>query len=159
MAHRGARVKVKNASRFSYDYPRPALTVDIAIVTREANSRVLLIKRKNEPFAGKWALPGGFVEENEPLADAARRELQEETGAKVLALEQLYTAGDPGRDPRGWTVSVAYLAQVDPKTIKAKAADDAAAVRWFRLDELPDLAFDHAILLSRARARLLDRSA
>jgi 8-oxo-dGTP diphosphatase len=132
--------------------------VDLVIATREARPRVLLIRRGKEPFAGSWALPGGFVDENERLADAARRELEEETGVKVHDLEQLYTAGDPGRDPRGWTVSVVFLARADPKKLKAKAADDAADVKWFALDDLPPLAFDHAMILGRARARLADRA-
>ncbi len=140
-----------------YDYPRPALTVDVAIVTREAVPRVLLIRRKKEPFAASWALPGGFVEENERLSDAARRELLEETGVTACDLEQLYTAGDPGRDPRGWTVSVVYLAQVEPNAVKPIAADDAEAVGWFALSALPQLAFDHAALLARVNARLADR--
>lgn len=144
---------------FRYDYPRPALTVDVVAATREPRPRVLLIKRGKDPFAGAWALPGGFVEAGETLAAAARRELKEETGAEVGDLEQLYTAGDPGRDPRGWTVSVVFLARVDAKKIKAKAADDAAEVGWFPLDALPDLAFDHAMILSRARTRLADRTA
>jgi 8-oxo-dGTP diphosphatase len=143
--------------KFSYDFPRPALTVDVVICTREAQPRALLIKRKGDPFAGRWALPGGFVDEGETLADAARRELKEETGVAVEELEQLYTAGDPGRDPRGWTVSVAFLARGDAKKLKAKAADDAADVGWFPLDELPALAFDHAMILQRARTRLEDR--
>ena len=147
------------AGLFSYDYPRPALTVDLAVITREVRPRVLLIRRKKEPFAGSWALPGGFVDEGERLVDAARRELEEETGVSVADFEQLYTAGDPGRDPRGWTVSVVYLAQVDPDELKPVAADDAEAVSWFALDELPELAFDHAMILARARARLLDRMA
>lgn len=144
--------------RFSYDYPRPALTVDIAIVTRELRPRVLLIRRKKDPFAGSWSLPGGFVEENERIPDAARRELVEETGVVVTDLEQLYTVGDPGRDPRGWTVSVAYLAQVHPSEVKPVAADDAEAVGWYLLDELPTLAFDHEMILGRVRARLADRA-
>ena len=144
--------------KHTYEYPRPALTVDVAIVTREAKPRVLLIRRKKDPFAGSWALPGGFVDENERLADAARRELVEETGVEGADLEQLYTAGDPGRDPRGWTVSVAYLAQVAPDAMKPVAADDAAEVGWWALDALPPLAFDHAMLLRRVRARLVDRA-
>ncbi len=151
-------MSAKGGQKHTYEYPRPALTVDVAIVTREARPRVLLIQRKKDPFAGSWALPGGFVEENERLADAARRELVEETGVTVADLEQLYTAGDPGRDPRGWTVSVAYLAQVDPDAVKPVAADDASAVGWFALEELPPLAFDHAMLLTRVRARLADRA-
>jgi 8-oxo-dGTP diphosphatase len=149
----------KRAKKHGYDYPRPALTVDLVLATREARPRVLLIKRKKDPFAGKWALPGGFVDEGEALAQAARRELEEETGTTVEEMEQLYTAGDPGRDPRGWTVSVAYLCRVDANQLKPTAADDAAAVDWFPLDELPELAFDHAMLLGRARTRLADRSA
>jgi 8-oxo-dGTP diphosphatase len=143
--------------KHTYDYPRPALTVDVAVVTREPRPRVLLIRRKHDPFAGTWALPGGFVDENEPLASAACRELEEETGVTGAILEQLYTSGDPGRDPRGWTVSVVYLAQVEPGAVKPVAADDAAEVNWFPLDEPPELAFDHAKLLSRVRVRLADR--
>ena len=145
--------------KFSYEYPRPALTVDAVLVTREECPRVLLIRRKGEPFAGSWAFPGGFVNEGEKLIDAARRELHEETGVEVGDVEQLYTAGDPGRDPRGWTVTVAYLARVDPAALKPVAADDAAEVGWFPLDALPPLAFDHAMILARARARLTDRAA
>ncbi|HEY1189147.1 MAG TPA: NUDIX hydrolase [Gemmata sp.] len=152
-------MSTKGDLKHTYEYPRPALTVDVAIVTREAQPRVLLIQRKKDPFAGSWALPGGFVEENERLPDAARRELVEETGVSVADLEQLYTAGDPGRDPRGWTVSVVYLARVEADAVKPIAADDAAAVGWFALDEVPALAFDHAMLLGRVRARLADRSA
>lgn len=152
-------MSTKSDQKYSYEYARPALTVDVAIVTREARPRVLLIRRAKDPFAGSWALPGGFVDENERLADAARRELVEETGVTAADLEQLYTAGDPGRDPRGWTVSVAYLAQVDPAALKPVAADDAQEVGWWPLDELPALAFDHAMLLARVRARLTDRGA
>src|SRR5581483_3671318 len=143
--------------KFTYDYPRPALTVDVVIVTREARPRVLLIRRRKDPFAGKWAFPGGFVDENERLADAARRELREETGADVGEVEQLYTAGDPGRDPRGWTVTVAFLARVGADQLKPVAADDADAVGWFPVDGPPPLAFDHAMILARARARIADR--
>lgn len=148
----------KRVAKHTYDYPRPALTVDLVLVSREARPRVLLIRRGNEPFAGAWALPGGFVNEGESLADAARRELHEETGVTVGDLEQLYTAGDPGRDPRGWTVSVAYLVRVNIETLTPRAGDDAAAVGWHRLDKLPPLAFDHGMILGRAKARLADRA-
>jgi 8-oxo-dGTP diphosphatase len=148
-----------SAKKFTYDYPRPALTVDVAVVTREDRPRVLLIRRAKDPFAGSWALPGGFVDQNERLTDAARRELVEETGVNVGDLEQLYTAGDPGRDPRGWTVSVAFLARVDADAVQAKAADDADDANWFPLDELPPLAFDHGMILKRAAARIEDRLA
>lgn len=147
-----------DAKQFSYDYPRPALTVDVAIVTLEPSPHVLLVRRKNPPFAGRWALPGGYVNENERIGDAAKRELHEETGVTTANLEQLYTSGDPGRDPRGWTVTVAYLARVLPDQLKPQAADDAEAVGWFPLDQLPELAFDHAMLLGRALARIADRA-
>ncbi len=146
------------SGRFAYDYARPALTADVVVVTREAKPRVLLIERKGEPFAGMWALPGGFVDAGERLVDAAVRELEEEAGITVGELEQLYTAGDPGRDPRGWTVTVAFLGRVDARKAKVVAGDDAAKVAWFRLDKLPDLAFDHAMILERAKARLADRT-
>ena len=148
----------KRVRKFTYEYPRPALTVDVVLATREPRPRVLLIRRKGEPFAGSWAIPGGFVEENERLADAARRELLEETSLSGVELEQLYTAGDPGRDPRGWTVSVVYLARVKPDDLKAVAADDAEEVGWFPIDELPALAFDHAMILERALCRVKERA-
>jgi 8-oxo-dGTP diphosphatase len=144
----------KPKKSYTYEYPRPALTVDSVLVTRESRPRVLLIRRKHDPFAGRWALPGGFVDENEPLVDAARRELREETGVDLPGLEQLYTAGDPGRDPRGWTVSVVFLARVDADSLRPKADDDAEAAGWFPLDAPPEMAFDHSDILARARQRI-----
>jgi 8-oxo-dGTP diphosphatase len=146
------------AHKFTYDYPRPALTVDLVLVTGEDRPRVLLIRRKKDPFAGSWAFPGGFVDDGERLTDAARRELKEETGLEVAEIEQLYTAGDPGRDPRGWTVTVAYLVRVEADALKPVAADDADEVGWFPADEPPPLAFDHAMILGHARARITDRA-
>lgn len=148
----------RRRTQFSYPFPRPSLTVDVALVTREPQPRVLLIQRRADPFQGQWALPGGFVDENERLIDAARRELREETGLEATDLEQVHTFGDPGRDPRGWTVSVAYLAVVSPERLKPVAADDAADVDWFPLADLPPLAFDHAEILARVRTRLADRA-
>lgn len=139
---------------YTYDYPRPAVTVDVVLVTATEPRRVLLVRRRYEPFAGQWALPGGFVDLEEPLEAAARRELQEETGIAVGPLEQLYAFGDPGRDPRGRTISIVYLAQVDPAQIQPQAADDASAVAWHDLDHPPPLAFDHARILEHARRRL-----
>ena len=144
---------------FTYDYARPAVTADIVLITREAQPRVLLIQRAHEPFAGAWALPGGFVNVDEPIVDAAKRELHEETGLEIALLEQLYTTGDPGRDPRGWTISIAFLARVEAGALQPRAGDDAAAVKWFRINKLPQLAFDHAMLVQRAIARIADRAA
>lgn len=140
--------------KFTYDYPRPAVTVDVAIVTRQAKPRVLLIRRKNDPFAGCWALPGGFVDMDEPLEDAARRELLEETGVQAKELVQLHTFGDPGRDPRGRTISVVYLALVDADQLEPRADDDAAEVGWFSLPKPPKLAFDHKEILACVRKHL-----
>jgi 8-oxo-dGTP diphosphatase len=147
-------MSAKTPAKFTYDYPRPAMTVDVAVVTTEKRPRILLIRRKNDPFAGCWAFPGGFVDEGETIQQAAVRELQEETGLTASDLVQLFTAGDPGRDPRGWTVSVLHLARVKPKDAKAVAADDAAEVEWHRLDELPPMAFDHAALMEKVRAAI-----
>ena len=142
------------AKKFCYEYPRPAVTVDVVIVTRGPRRRVLLVRRKHEPFAGRWALPGGFVDMNEALDAAARRELYEEAGVEAEHLEQLHTFGDPGRDPRGRTITVVYLAVVDPRRLKPRAADDAAEVGWHSLASPPPLAFDHAQILALARRRL-----
>jgi 8-oxo-dGTP diphosphatase len=143
--------------KYTYDYPRPAVTVDVVIATRESPARVLLIRRKHEPFAGRWALPGGFVDMDEPLDAAARRELREETGVEAGELVQLHTFGDPGRDPRGRTITVVYLAEVDPQAVQPVAADDAAEVGWFALEQPPELAFDHDAILACARQYVKER--
>ncbi|MFO0807900.1 MAG: NUDIX hydrolase [Gemmataceae bacterium] len=141
--------------RYIYEYERPAVTVDIAVVTREADPRILLIRRKDDPFAGAWALPGGFVDPGETLADAAHRELREETGLGEVDLEQLAAFGDPGRDPRGWTITVTFLVRVDAKRVTPMAGDDAAALSWHSLASPPTpLAFDHDQMIARVRARL-----
>ena len=140
----------------TYEYPRPALTVDIVIFTlRENRLQVLLIQRLNPPFAGSWALPGGFVQEQESLEQAALRELEEETGIQSVYLEQLYTYGDPGRDPRGRVVSVAYYALIPAGApVRSEGGSDAGQARWFPIGELPDLAFDHAEIVDYALRRL-----
>jgi 8-oxo-dGTP diphosphatase len=143
--------------KYVYKYPRPAVTVDTVIVTHERKPRILLIRRKHEPFAGMWAIPGGFVEMDEPLEAAAARELYEETGLVAPKLEQLRTFGDPGRDPRGRVISIVYLAQVDPAKPKTRAADDAVEVGWHSLARLPPLAFDHRDILAHVRKRLKSR--
>lgn len=132
----------------------PAIAVDIVIFAMGSDDlMVLLIQRRGEPFAGRWAIPGGFVEADESLDDAAVRELREETGVADVYLEQLYTFGAPHRDPRGRVISVAYYALLRQPAALA-AADDAADARWFALRDLPSLAFDHAEILDYARLRL-----
>lgn len=145
-----------------YEFARPALTVDVAAVRGpESDREILLIRRSSEPFEGTWALPGGFVDEGESLEEAARRELAEETGiADVGRLMQLGAYGDPGRDPRGWTVSVVFLARVESRDATLRAGSDATEAAWFRAWDVPELAFDHADIVKDAlkMARHLDRS-
>jgi 8-oxo-dGTP diphosphatase len=142
----------------TYDFSRPALTTDVALVAGTGMQRqILLIRRGHEPFAGMWALPGGFVDEGERIEDAARRELAEETGVVWDGpLSQAGTFGDPGRDPRGWTVSVIWVAHVGDVPLPAVGGDDADAAEWFSLGDLPELAFDHADVVE-AVIRELDR--
>jgi 8-oxo-dGTP diphosphatase len=129
---------------FTYEYPRPSVTADIAIFSDNTeNQKVLLIQRGNDPFKGQWALPGGFIEMDETLMATAMRELKEETGLSVPELTQFRTYGDPGRDPRGRTVTVIFFGFVNPDKATVAGGDDAAEARWFPIDQLPTLAFDH----------------
>ena len=129
-----------------------AVTVDAVIFYRKADIlNVLLIQRKNDPFKDQWALPGGFLEENETLEEGAKRELEEETGLKIEKLEQVSAFGAPGRDPRGRTISIAFVGQINAE-VKIKASDDAVAARWFNLSDLPNLAFDHREIIFKARS-------
>lgn len=141
---------------YTYEYPRPALTVDCVIFGLDERQalQVLLIQRDHDPFEGQWALPGGFVDMGEPLEEAALRELEEETGVREVFIEQLYTFGAPDRDPRGRVVSVAYYALVNLSEHPVQAASDAREVAWYSLNELPSLAFDHAQILRAAIDRL-----
>lgn len=137
---------------YSYKYPRPAVTADLVILAgKEDQRKILLIQRGRDPYKGMWALPGGFVDENEDLADAARRELMEETGLEAGELQQIGAFGTPYRDPRGHTISIGFLAVFD-KLKPATPGDDAANARWFSPDELPPLAFDHANIIKEALA-------
>jgi len=139
----------------TYPYPRPALTADCVVFGLDQEDlKVLLIQRDREPYAGRWALPGGFVDMEETPEEAARRELAEETGLTEVYLEQLYTFGAPHRDPRGWTVSVAHYALVNIADHQAVAAADARTVGWFSVRQPPALAFDHDQILTMAYGRL-----
>lgn len=155
-------------------YPHPSVTVDVVVFGMfgaldggddgmganggepddQPELRVLLIKRGHWPFQGSWAIPGGFVNIDESLDDAARRELEEETGLRDVYLEQLYTFGTPQRDPRMRVISVSYYALVPGHGLEPRAADDAGDARWFPVSELPPLAFDHADILDLALRRL-----
>jgi 8-oxo-dGTP diphosphatase len=140
-------------------FPRPSVTTDIVLFTlRDRQAQILLIQRKEWPFAGQWALPGGFVRPNETLDAAARRELAEETGVSEVLLEQLRAFGDPGRDPRTWVITVAFTALISSDQVLLRADTDAADARWFPLDDVPQpLAFDHQVILDQAVAHLRAR--
>ena len=134
---------------YTYEYPRASLTADIVIFS-EDRTEVVLIQRKNEPYKGHWAFPGGFMDMGETLEQCAVRELEEETSIKMDSLRQLGAFSDIDRDPRGRTITVAYYGIADKAHCPIKAQDDAAAVGWFRINELPPLAFDHAKILAEA---------
>jgi 8-oxo-dGTP diphosphatase len=140
---------------FSYEYPRPALAVDCVVFGLDEDElRLLLVERNLEPFAERWALPGGFVRLEETLEVAARRELEEETGITRLYLEQLYTFSAIHRDPRERVVTVAYYALVKLSDHQVQAATDARSAAWFSVSDLPALAFDHADIVQTANTRL-----
>lgn len=124
-------------------------TDSVIFFPNNGETRVLLVKRKNDPFKGSWAFPGGFLEENEPLEDGAKRELEEETGLKVKSLKQVKAFGTPGRDPRARTISIVFYGEIASEE-KVKGSDDAEEAKWFSIDQLPQLAFDHAEILEEA---------
>lgn len=139
----------------TYEYARPALTVDVVVFALDADDlQVMLIQRGLPPFAGRWALPGGFVRVEETLDAAAQRELQEESGLKGIFLEQLYTFGDVRRDPRERVVTVAYYALVNLAGHDVRASTDARQAAWFPVGDVPDLAFDHRRIVDAALERL-----
>jgi len=136
-------------------HEKPSVTVDIVIFTiKENNLQVLLVKRGIEPFKNQWAIPGGFVKIDESLEEAAKRELQEETGVKDVYLEQLYTFGSPKRDPRGRVITVSYIALVNSSDINLKASTDVSDAQWFAVSDIPIIAFDHKEILQYALKRL-----
>lgn len=134
---------------YTYDYPRPAVTADCVVFSREETGlSVLLIERVNEPFKGCWAFPGGFMDMDEDAEACAIRELKEETGLEIRSMKQVGAFTEVNRDPRGRTVSIAYYAMVVKSEVKA--SDDAAQARWFPIDSVPPLAFDHDKILRMA---------
>jgi len=139
---------------YQYKYPRPAVTVDVILINRgDDDAEILLIKRMNEPFAGKWAFPGGFMDMDETLEEAAQRELQEETGVSGLALRQLHAFSALDRDPRHRTVSVVFYGFADEKP-SIQAGSDAREAAWFPLHKLPPLAFDHDDIIRALKQKL-----
>ncbi len=137
-----------------YDYPRPAVTADIVIIKQHDNKNsVLLIERKHQPFEGMWALPGGFLNMDETLEEAALRELEEETGISGISLEQFHTFSQVHRDPRHRTITTVFLGFADETTMKPLAGDDAAKAAWFDMNELPPLAFDHGMVMQMVKAK------
>ncbi len=145
-----------NDARYCYAYPHPAVTTDVVVFTiRDGRLKLLLIERGAEPYRGMWALPGGFLDIDEDLEACAMRELEEETGVRGVYLEQLYTFGTPGRDPRERVISIAYYALIPSDRLQVKAASDASDARWFALDGMPELAFDHNEIIRQAHRRLV----
>lgn len=141
---------------YTYEYPRPSVTTDIVIFSiREDKLHVLLIQRDEEPFEGSWAIPGGFVLMNESLLEGATRELKEETGLCGIKLEELGSFSAPDRDPRGRVITVAFVALVPSDSLVLRPDTDARDAKWFALDALPELAFDHPEIMAAARQRLV----
>jgi 8-oxo-dGTP diphosphatase len=141
--------------KYSYEYPRPAVTTDCVIFGFDSGElKVLLIERGIDPFKGRWALPGGFLQMDENTDECARRELFEETGIENLFIEQLYTFSDVDRDPRGRVVTVSYYALVKLSDYKLTAGDDAKNAQWYPISKVPTLAFDHDRILRVALNRL-----
>lgn len=134
---------------YTYKYPRPAVTADCVVITKEAEPKVLLIQRGADPYKGCWAFPGGFMNMDETTEQCAIRELEEETGLKLTTIKQIGAYSKVDRDPRGRTITVAYLAIID-KPAQVTGQDDAAKAEWFPLSALPELAFDHVDIMADA---------
>jgi 8-oxo-dGTP diphosphatase len=133
---------------YTYPYPRPMVTADALVYSTETPPRVLLVQRKCEPFAGCWAMPGGFCEMDETLEQAVERELAEETGVSGLRFTQYRTVSTVDRDPRGRIITTVFLAEGDPARLKPQASDDAAGVAWWPMEQLPPMAADHAEIIT-----------
>jgi len=138
---------------YTYEYPRPAVTVDAILIDRTTNAQILLVNRKFYPFEGMWALPGGFVDMDETLEEAVIRELEEETGVTGIELEQFGAFSEINRDPRHRTISVIFIAFVEKNKLQITAGDDAADAKWFRIQDLQELAFDHFEIVKLAEKK------
>lgn len=141
--------EIKEYMSYTYKYPRPAVTADCIVITKEAEPKVLLIQRGDEPFKGTWAFPGGFMNMDETTEQCAIRELEEETGLRVSDVHQIGAHSKVDRDPRGRTITVAYLAVIN-EPIAVTGQDDAAKAEWWLLSDLPHLAFDHYDIMQDA---------
>ena len=152
----GRESRMAKKGKYIYDWPRPMVSVDAAVFSFSGNRvKLLLIKRGNEPFKGKWGLPGGFVDIDEELEDAVVRELAEETGLVNVPLEQMHTFGNVGRDPRGRQITVVFTGIAKKGQTRIKAGDDAAEAQWFDMEKLPkDMAFDHNKVVELAVRKL-----
>ncbi|GAF03097.1 NUDIX domain-containing protein [Saccharicrinis fermentans] len=140
--------------RFTYKYPRPAVTVDVILITKGKQPQILLIERKHEPYEGCWAFPGGFLDMDEDLETAALRELQEETHIQNIQIKQFKSYGGVQRDPRGRTISVVFYAFIED-VLMVQPGDDASKAKWFSLEKIPTLAFDHSLILNEFKETFL----
>ncbi len=145
--------------KYIYDWPRPMVTADAVVFATDSDGvKVLLIKRRKYPFGGKWAIPGGFVEMDEELHDAAKRELAEETSLTGVELEQMHTFGTIGRDPRGRQITTVYMGVARADQMAVKAGDDAQEAKWFDIDNLPEMGFDHDEVAKMAIEKLREKN-
>ena len=139
--------------KYSYDYPRPAVTADCVVFACDGQDiKVLLIERGNEPYKGCWAFPGGFLNMDETAEQCALRELKEETGLELHSASQIGAFSDVDRDPRDRVITIAFYALTDISQVKG--SDDAAKAQWFALNDLPPLAFDHELIMREALLKL-----
>lgn len=151
MSNFDSNLRLFSIMKYTYKYPRPMVTVDIILITNGQPQKLLLIQRKNDPFKNQWAFPGGFVEMDEELLDAAKRELKEETSVEIENLKQFKAYGSLKRDPRGRTITIMYYAFINAE-LMVKAADDAKDAKWFEMNQLPPLAFDHQTIIDEFTA-------